>query len=293
MTAVAERTFERATLDAPRLPPGEVPGLDRVAQRLARGLAQTLPGYGMEVRVSGVAVRPAKHDAWQEQVASHAWVRFAIPEIFASATITFPFALIVSAIDRYFGGEGVCAGEAREFTPAERRSLRSLGAALAPVVASAWSDVGKFSPGVEDAGHAVAKPVAAALDETLAVLEFTVTDGAGIDWPLTFAVPQEPLHRLPGLHSDVRPARDVSPVWKRAMQGALMDVRFPVRTVLSRPDISLERLLSLAPGDVIPVLLPATVPLSVGGRVVGHGTIGEENGRAAIRLERMEGGFGR
>ncbi len=72
-----------------------------------------------------------------------------------------------------------------------------------------------------------------------------------------------------------------------------MDVRFPVRTVLSRPDVALDRLLSLAPGDVIPVLLPAFVPLSVGGRVIGHGTIGEENGRAAIRLERMDGGFGR
>ena len=293
MTATAERTIERATLDAPRLPPGEIPGLDRVAQRLARGLAQTLPGYGLEVRVSGVAVRPAKHEAWHAQTADHAWVRFSIPEIAASATMTFPFALIVAAIDRYFGGEGVCSGDARELTPAERRSLRSLGTALAPVLASAWAEVAKFSPMVEDLGHAVTKPAAALLDETLAVQEFTVTDGAGIDWPLTFVLPQEPLHRLPGLHSETRPARDASPAWSRALQGALMDVRFPVRTVLSRPDISLERLLTLAPGDVIPVLLPTSVPLSVGGRVVGHGTIGEENGRAAIRLERMEGGFGR
>ncbi len=43
MTAPGERKVERAVLDAPRLPPGEIPGLDRVAQRFARGLAQRCP----------------------------------------------------------------------------------------------------------------------------------------------------------------------------------------------------------------------------------------------------------
>ena len=278
-------------LDAPRLPPGEIPGLDRVAQRFARGLAQLLPGYGFDVGVVGAAVRPARHDAWYGQVSSHAWVRFVIPEIAACATVTFPFPLIIAAIDRYYGGEGVCSWEARALTPAERRSLISLGSALAPAIATAWADVAKFSPSIDDAGHAV--PAPANPDETLAVQEFTVTDGSGADWPLTFAVAQEPLHRLPGLSSEAPRAREVSPAWSRALQDAVMDVRFPVRTVLSRPDVALDRLLSLAPGDVIPVLLPAFVPLSVGGRVIGHGTIGEENGRAAIRLERMDGGFGR
>ncbi|HTI31306.1 MAG TPA: FliM/FliN family flagellar motor switch protein [Sphingomonas sp.] len=293
MTAVAERKVEPAVLDAPRLPPGEIPGLDRVAQRLARGLAQTLPGYGLEARIATAAVRPARAESWHDRVAGDAWIRFAIPEISSHATVTFPFPLIVRAIDRYYGGEGVCATDARELTPAEARSLRSLGKALAPAISGAWGEVATFSPVVEDAGHAVSRPAAAKLDETLAVQEFTLTDADGKDWQMTCAMPQEPLHRLPGLKSDAAPARDVSPVWSRHLREAMMDVRLPVRTVLSRPDLSLERLLTLAPGDVIPVLLPAFVPLSVGGRVIGHGTIGEENGRAAIRLERMEGGFGR
>lgn len=293
MTALAERKVEAAALDAPRLPPGEIPGLDRVAQRFARGLAHTLPAFGVEVRIAAATVRPARAENWHDQVAGDAWVRFSIPEISASATVTIPFPLIVQAIDRYYGGEGVCATDPREFTPAEARSLRSLGKALAPTIAGAWGEVATFSPAIEDAGHAVPRPVAVKLDETLAVQEFTLSDAGGKDWTMTFSVAQEPLHRLPGLKSDAAPAREVSPVWSRNMREAAMDVRFPVRTVLSRPDMSLESLLTLAPGDVIPVLLPAFVPLSVGGRVIGHGTIGEENGRAAIRLERMEGGFGR
>ncbi len=292
MTAIAARKVEPAVLDAPRLPPGEVPGLDRVAQRFARGLAMTLPGYGLDARIAGATVRPARYESWHDQVAGDAWLRFAIPEISSHATVTFPFALIVSAIDRYYGGEGVCATDPRELTPAETRSLRSLGKALAPVITGAWGEVTAFAPVLEDAGHAVPRPATAKLDETLAVQEFTLTDAAGKNWMMTFAMAQEPLHRLPGLRADAAPAHDISPVWSRNLQGAVMDVRFPVHTVLSRPDLSLERLLTLAPGDVIPVLLPAFVPLSVGGRVIGHGTIGEENGRAAIRLERMEGGFG-
>jgi flagellar motor switch protein FliM len=293
VTALAERKVEAAALDTPRLPPGEIPGLDRIAQRFARGLGQTLPGYGLNARVATATVRTARADAWHDGVAGDAWIKFAIPELSSHATLTFPFPLIVEAIDRYYGGEGNCATDPRDFTPAEQRSLRSLGKALAPAIASAWGEVAAFSPVVEDAGAAVLRPAAAKLDELLSVQDFTLTDTTGKDWTMTCAMAQEPLHRVPGLKVEAGPAREISPVWTSNLKDAVMDVRFPVRTVLARPDLALERLLTLAPGDVIPVLLPAFVPLSVGGRVIGHGTIGEENGRAAIRLERMEKGFGR
>ncbi len=293
MTALAERKVEAAVLDAPRLPPGEIQGLDRIAQRFARGLGQTLPGYGLNARVATANVRTTRADAWHDSVAGDAWIKFALPELSSHATLTFPFPLIVEAIDRYYGGEGICATDPRELTPAEQRSLRSLGKALAPAISGAWGEVVQFGAVVEDAGHSVPRPAGAKIDEILSVQEFTLTDSTGKDWAMTCAMAQEPLYRVPGLKAETGPVREVSPVWSRNLKDAVMDVRFPVRTVLARPDLPLERLLTLAPGDVIPVLLPAFVPLSVGGRIIGHGTIGEENGRAAIRLERMDGGFGR
>ena len=286
-------TIERAVLDAPRLPPGEIPGLDRVAQRLARGLAQTLPSYGIEVRVKAGEVRAVRHDTWQTQVAQHAWMRFGLPELATTATVTFPFSFIIAAIDRYYGGDGECAHDPRTLTPAERRCVYSLAGALAPIIGAAWAEMTSFTPKVENVGHAVPALFGASPDETLALMELELTSPTGLVWPLTFVVPQEPLQRLPSVRTNMPPAREVAPAWTRSLQDAVLDVRFPVRTVLTRPDMTLDRLLTLAPGDVIPVLLPAFVPVSVGGRVVGHGTIGEENGRTAIRLERMEGGFGR
>ena len=46
----------------------------------------------------------------------------------------------------------------------------------------------------------------------------------------------------------------------------------------------------LAPGDFIPVCLPTRVPVTVAGRLLAHGTIGEANGRAAIKIDKLEHG---
>ena len=47
-------------------------------------------------------------------------------------------------------------------------------------------------------------------------------------------------------------------------------------------------LLALRPGDVIPISLPQHIPLTVAGRLFAHGTLGEADGRAAIRISRIE-----
>jgi flagellar motor switch protein FliM len=38
---------------------------------------------------------------------------------------------------------------------------------------------------------------------------------------------------------------------------------------------------------VLPLILPSQIPLLVEGRVVAHGSIGEANGRAALRIEKI------
>jgi flagellar motor switch protein FliM len=58
--------------------------------------------------------------------------------------------------------------------------------------------------------------------------------------------------------------------------------------VLARPELSLARLMALQPGDIIPVALAEQVPMIVAGRVLAFGNIGENNGRAALRIDRIE-----
>jgi len=72
------------------------------------------------------------------------------------------------------------------------------------------------------------------------------------------------------------------------MRAAAMRIRLPARTILAHSDISFQRLLTLAPGDILPLLLPTQIPLTVAGHVFAHGSLGEANGRTALLIEKME-----
>ncbi|MBJ7387906.1 MAG: FliM/FliN family flagellar motor switch protein [Sphingomonadaceae bacterium] len=79
------------------------------------------------------------------------------------------------------------------------------------------------------------------------------------------------------------------PEWKDKMRNAALRVPLPMRAILTQADVPVSRLLSLRPGDILPVMLPADVPLLVAGRRFARGTIGEANGRTALKIENMEG----
>ena len=57
--------------------------------------------------------------------------------------------------------------------------------------------------------------------------------------------------------------------------------------MLARPNLSLADLMELKVGDVIPVTIGRALPLIVGNRIVAHGTIGEQDGRAAFQIEKL------
>ena len=76
--------------------------------------------------------------------------------------------------------------------------------------------------------------------------------------------------------------------WRHRLAAAVGGVRVKARTVLARPELSVSELMQLQPGDVIPVTLPAHVPLLVEGRRIALGTIGEHDGRAALKIELIE-----
>lgn len=91
-------------------------------------------------------------------------------------------------------------------------------------------------------------------------------------------------------HADANPTQlPAEPEWQAKMQAAAMHVALPARAILTHADVPISQLLSLQAGDILPVLLPADVPLLVAGRRFARGTIGEANGRAALKIKNMEG----
>ena len=59
------------------------------------------------------------------------------------------------------------------------------------------------------------------------------------------------------------------------------------RRWLAGDNLSLADLMELKVGDVIPVTIGRALPLIVGNRIVAHGTIGEQDGRAAFQIEKL------
>jgi flagellar motor switch protein FliM len=80
-------------------------------------------------------------------------------------------------------------------------------------------------------------------------------------------------------------------IWQTKMRAAAKRVEVPARLVLASTQISASRLLSLASGDIIPLLMPAKTALHVAGRNFAYGAIGEVNGRAALKIEKIEGTY--
>lgn len=79
------------------------------------------------------------------------------------------------------------------------------------------------------------------------------------------------------------------PEWQAQMEAAALRVALPAKAVLTHTDVPVSQLLALRAGDILPIMLPADVPLLVAGRRFARGTVGETNGRAALKIENMEG----
>jgi flagellar motor switch protein FliM len=75
--------------------------------------------------------------------------------------------------------------------------------------------------------------------------------------------------------------------WRWRLGQALSQVSLPVRSVLARPEISVAELLTLKIGDVIPINLQPRTPLLAGAHRIADGVIGEQDGRAALMIEKV------
>ncbi len=62
------------------------------------------------------------------------------------------------------------------------------------------------------------------------------------------------------------------------------DVPLTLRATLVDMRVPLARLATLKPGDVLPVSVARSVPLSIGGTTIAHGTIGEMDDRVALQI---------
>lgn len=198
--------------------------------------------------------------------------------------------LISSLVDRFYGGRGNSTDtEAREFRPTETRLIDRLSGQIMTSLVKCWADVVPMEPTLLGRETGVVQAEIAEADADVVVQSFEVNLGERDSWTIEFIYPLEGLSAVEGVNVPraAEETRAADPRWQSDLAGCMDNVRLPARTVLARPNLKMTELLALQPGDVINIHIARHLPLLIGERVFAHGTIGEQDGRAAFMIEKL------
>ena len=275
-------------------PFGDLHTLQHLSARLARSLRGVFePLLRQPVRAFAEPLSVQRFADYQAErpAGLTAWQPLAMDPGEGRAVLVAEGGFLLRLLDLFFGGSGqLPAVLPSEFTPAAEALAARLAGSLATPLASAWEPVSKLNFRV---GHLeAAASLLTDLDGEDAVVVTRFGIAAGEEKPVFIDIlyPVAALKPLaPQLTAKVHGrSAQPAPGWRQAITRASMGVTLPVRSVLAEPVLSLGRLLELKEGDVIPVSFGPQVPVMVGGRRLAIGTVGTSNGRAAIRIDRIE-----
>jgi flagellar motor switch protein FliM len=195
-------------------------------------------------------------------------------------------ALLLTLLDGFFGGSGRPNADSQAaVAPAAQRFLALMLRSFAADVTAAWAPVAPLelelvkqetNPRLVQLGGAM---------ESVVVAKFTVEFAARsgrIDWLFPEALLAPIRESLSG-EVGTAPTRKQEP-WGPVLTTALQDAQLDTRAVLAQAQISLRELVSLSPGDIIPIEAPQQVTLLAGDVALYHGRFGVSQGRNALKI---------
>ena len=273
-------------------PVAAISGLEKLGERVSRRLRAIIEPYG--------GTRPLVTPKPLEETMFMMWdasaPEFASLSLYRLHPIKGPVVLRIDAplvsllVDRFYGGKGERLGaDKREFTPTETRLAARLADGIVAALVECWAEIAPLEAVLisreTNPGHTQLMPA----ETAVVVQSFEVDMGGHHPRIIEFIYPKAGFAGLeivgsPKTGDEARPA---DPIWRTRLAGRLEDVRFPVRTVLARPNLKMAELMSLKPGDVIPIHIARQLPLLVGDRAFAHGTVGEQDGSAAFMIEKL------
>lgn len=291
-TASVSGPIDLAQQGAKVLTRPDFPGLDRIGAKISRGLANAFAMAGGSAKVTGGDIRTLTFAEWKAGLEpAVAVARYRDRIIKGGLLLSVPSKIVASLVDIFYGGSGAIDPARLSFGAAEQRLFDRFSDKAVETMVAAWAEVDQLAPVFVNSTFAVDDVAFGKPDDLVVVQKFATTDSQAGEGCIEIVYLLAALRSIPGLQAfvDVAP-EEADPAWRLRLLDAVLQSRLPVRTVIARPIVALSRLMSLAPGDFIPVTLPPRVPVTVAGRLLAHGTIGEANGRAAIKIDKLEQG---
>jgi len=276
-------------------PVAKLAHLGRMNERIARRLRDVVePIAQTRAKVDASPLETRRFDEWQRNQPEYMSLSlFRVRPAKGVMMISMEPAFVTNMVDAFYGGSGNgLAPKSGEFTPSEQRLQKRLASAIAELLTKSWAEA--YPLAFEFATHETNADFANMVrpDEAVVVQSFTVKPGLSRSSRIEILYP---LALLQPIESEIaaraQPGADGEDIdWKNRLLGALDNISLPVRSVLARPELTVAQLLALKPGDVIPITLSQTVPLLVADHRFAEGTIGEQEGRAAMMIENLHKG---
>jgi flagellar motor switch protein FliM len=262
-----------ASCDSPAFP-----GLDRIARKLERGLADVFTQLlASPASVAAAPIRIEDQPAAERMELRH--IRLA--PLKGAMGVGMERDAIVRLVDLYYGGEGTGTGPTEKLSLAEGQLFTRIADAFCGILPAAWLPFGTICAELDDD---------TASSGAVAVQDFTISWQGSSQMRIECRFPVRMLEGIPQLKSaEAAPADQLrgDEGWEASLTSSALTIPFPVRAVFAEPWLPITRLMSLQPGDVIPICLPGEIDLMISGRRFARGQVGESNGRAAVSIEQI------
>ncbi|NIJ09583.1 flagellar motor switch protein FliM [Sphingomonas vulcanisoli] len=267
--------------------------LERVGEKVSRALRGAIePLAAARTRVIAQPITTGAYEDFTDTLAPFtSYSHYRLDPLNGGMLVTIEPQFVVALLERYYGG-GIGQAEPftrKEFTAGEEMLLGRLLDRVVTTLAEQWQPLAPIEPRLVQRETALADIGFLRGEDQVVIQRFTLSpDGCAsttvsIVYPLALIKPIE--ERMQHQAEDTSPT--AAQAWRAKLSSALSEVRLPVRSVLARPEITLNQLMALKVGDVIPIQLTDRTPLLVASRQVAAGTIGEQEGRAAMLIEKI------
>lgn len=272
-----------------RIVRGRMPTLEMINERFARHLRISL--FNLMRRSAQISVGGVKLSKFTEYVHSlfvpTSLNMVKIKPLRGTSLFVVDPKLVFIMVDNFFGGDGRYHAkiEGREFTPTEMRVIRMMLDQAFLDLKKAWSPVMdlEFEYVSSEVNPQFANIVSPT--EVVVVSSFHVElDGGGGDLHVTLPYSMvEPIRELldAGIQSD---RSEVDERWNKAMREELKVAQVEISSTLTEVTLTLQEIMSLKPGDIIPVRLPDLVLLRAEGIPVARGKYGNSDGKNAVLI---------
>lgn len=272
-----------------RIVRGRMPTLEIVNERFARHMRISL--FNMMRRSAEVSINGIQMIKFGEYIhtlfvpTSLNMVRFR--PLKGTGLITMEARLVFILVDNFFGGDGRYHAkiEGREFTPTERRIIQMLLKLIFEDYKEAWAPVMDVSFEYLDSEVNPAMANIVSPTEVVVISSFHIElDGGGGDFHVSLPYSMlEPIRELldAGVQSD---KEDTDLRWSKALRDEILDVNVALSTHMLEMDLSLEAVMELKAGDIIPIEMPEHITVLIEDLPTFRAKLGQSRDNLALQI---------